>query len=55
MIHASVAARLSGRRPWDQNSTLRLLSGTFTTQGRRVLGHWPIERSFVENVLNGGA
>src|SRR5262249_8325406 len=32
-----------------------LTSGTFTSQGRRVVGHWPIERSFVENVLSGGA
>ena len=30
-----------------------LTSGTFTAQGRRVSGHWPIERSFVENVLGG--
>jgi hypothetical protein len=32
-----------------------LTSGTFTTQGRRVVGHWPIERSFVQFVLGGGA
>jgi hypothetical protein len=32
-----------------------LTSGTFTNQGRRVVGHWPIERSFIENVLSGGA
>jgi hypothetical protein len=32
-----------------------LTSGTFSNQGRRVVGHWPIERSFVENVLSGGA
>jgi hypothetical protein len=32
-----------------------LTSGTFSAQGRRVVGHWPIERSFVENVLGGGA
>ena len=31
-----------------------LTSGTFTNQGRRVAGHWPIERSFVENLLGGG-
>ena len=31
-----------------------LSSGTFGAQGRRVTGRWPIERSFVENVLGGG-
>jgi hypothetical protein len=30
-----------------------LTSGTFNAAGRRVTGHWPIERSFVENVLGG--
>jgi hypothetical protein len=30
-----------------------LSSGTFSAQGRRVTGHWPIERSFVENLLGG--
>jgi hypothetical protein len=30
-----------------------LTSGTFSAQGRRVVGHWPIERSFVQNVLGG--
>jgi hypothetical protein len=32
-----------------------LSSGAFTSQGRRVEGHWPIERAFVETLLNGGA
>lgn len=32
-----------------------LTSGTFKSEGRRVVGQWPIERSFVENVLGGGA
>jgi hypothetical protein len=32
-----------------------LTSGTFTSQGRRVVGHWPIERSFLQYVLGGGA
>jgi hypothetical protein len=31
-----------------------LTSGTFRGEGRRVVGHWPIERSFVENLLSGG-
>ena len=30
-----------------------LTSGTFSAQGRRVTGHWPIERSFVETMLGG--
>ena len=32
-----------------------LTSGTFRGEGRRVVGHWPIERSFIENLLSGGA
>jgi hypothetical protein len=32
-----------------------LTSGTFSSEGRRVVGRWPLERSFVENVLSGGA
>ena len=31
-----------------------LTSGSFRGEGRRVVGHWPIERSFVENLLSGG-
>jgi hypothetical protein len=30
-----------------------LTSGVFRTEGRRVLGYWPIERAFVQNVLGG--
>ena len=30
-----------------------LTSGVFRNEGRRVLGYWPIERAFVENVLGG--
>ena len=32
-----------------------LTSGTFRSEGTRVIGHWPIEKSFIENVLSGGA
>jgi hypothetical protein len=31
-----------------------LTSGSFRAEGRKVIGYWPIERSFVENVLSGG-
>ena len=31
-----------------------LTSGVFKGEGRRVVGKWPIERSFVENLLGGG-
>lgn len=31
-----------------------LTSGTFSAQGLHVSGYWPIERSFLENILNGG-
>ena len=30
-----------------------LTSGVFRNDGRRVLGYWPIERAFVQNVLGG--
>ena len=30
-----------------------LTSGAFRNEGRRVLGFWPIERAFVQNVLGG--
>jgi hypothetical protein len=30
-----------------------LTSGTFRSEGTRVYGHWPIERAFLENMLNG--
>lgn len=30
-----------------------LTSGVFRNAGRRVLGYWPIERAFVQNVLGG--
>jgi hypothetical protein len=32
-----------------------LTSGAFRNEGRRVLGYWPIERAFVQNVLGGGS
>ncbi|HWB87523.1 MAG TPA: hypothetical protein VG675_25500 [Bryobacteraceae bacterium] len=32
-----------------------LTSGSFRSQGKRVFGYWPIERSFLENMLSGGA
>lgn len=31
-----------------------LTSGTFRSEGRRVFGYWPIQRSFVQNMLGGG-
>lgn len=31
-----------------------LTSGDFRADSRRVIGHWPIQRSFVENLLSGG-
>jgi hypothetical protein len=31
-----------------------LTSGDFRGEGRRVIGHWPIEKSFVENLMGGG-
>jgi hypothetical protein len=31
-----------------------LAAGAFRSQGTRVLGYWPIERSFLENLLGGG-
>jgi hypothetical protein len=31
-----------------------LAAGAFRSEGRRVLGYWPIERIFLKNVLGGG-
>jgi hypothetical protein len=31
-----------------------LTSGTFRSEGTRVHGYWPIERSFLDNLLSGG-
>jgi len=31
-----------------------LTSGAFRADGVRVFGYWPIQRSFLENILNGG-
>jgi hypothetical protein len=31
-----------------------LSAGAFSSQGKRVEGRWPIERSFVQTILNGG-
>ncbi|MGE5569115.1 MAG: hypothetical protein ACM3S5_08785 [Rhodospirillales bacterium] len=31
-----------------------LTSGTFATEGRRVTGHWPIQRGFLETLAGGG-
>jgi hypothetical protein len=32
-----------------------LTAGSFHAEGRRVIGYWPINRSFLENILSGGA
>lgn len=32
-----------------------LAAGTFRSEGRTVYGYWPIDRAFVESLLNGGA
>lgn len=46
-------AREHGRpNPADLSGVLS--SGSFRAEGDRVFGYWPIERSFVENLLGGG-
>jgi hypothetical protein len=32
-----------------------LASGSFRSEGRKVLGYWPIERAFVESLLGGAS
>jgi len=31
-----------------------LAGGTFRSQGSRVYGYWPMERAFIETIVNGG-
>jgi hypothetical protein len=41
------------RRPDPADLSGVLTSGAFRNEGQRVLGYWPIERAFVQNVLGG--
>jgi len=41
------------RKPDPADLSGVLTSGAFRNDGRRVLGYWPIERAFVQNVLGG--
>ena len=41
------------RRPDPADLSGVLTAGAFRNEGRRVLGYWPIERAFVQNVLGG--
>jgi len=42
------------RKPDPADLSGVLTSGAFRNEGRRVLGYWPIEPVFVQNVLGGG-
>jgi hypothetical protein len=39
--------------PNPRDLTGMLTSGTFQTQGRTVLGHWPVERAFIDTLAGG--
>ena len=41
------------RKPNPADLSGVLTAGAFRNEGRRVVGYWPIERAFVENVLGG--
>ena len=41
------------RKPNPADLSGVLTSGSFRNDGRRVLGYWPIERAFVQNMLGG--
>jgi hypothetical protein len=41
------------RKPDPADLSGVLAGGTFRNEGQRVLGYWPIERAFVQNVLGG--
>jgi hypothetical protein len=41
------------RKPNPADLSGVLTAGAFRNDGRRVLGYWPIERAFVQNVLGG--
>jgi hypothetical protein len=43
------------RKPDPADLSGVLTSGAFRNEGQRVLGYWPIERAFVQNVLGGSA
>jgi hypothetical protein len=44
---------LNHHKPNPQELAGVLSAGTFTNQGRRVFGHWVLERKFLENLLAG--
>jgi hypothetical protein len=41
----------AGQRPNPGDWSGVLSSGTFENKGSRVLGYWPIEHTFVQNML----
>jgi hypothetical protein len=43
------------QKPNAADLTGVLAGGSFLEAGKRVLGYWPIERAFLENLLGGGA
>jgi hypothetical protein len=52
MLRDMIARERQTPNPADLSGVLT--SGSFRNEGTRVLGYWPIERSFVENLLSGG-
>ena len=52
LLRSMISSEHQNPNPSDLSGVLT--SGSFRTEGRRVLGYWPIERSFVEALLSGG-
>jgi hypothetical protein len=46
---------LENHKPNPADLSGVLTSGTFRSQGRKVIGYWPIDRSFAISILGGGA
>ncbi len=42
------------QRPNSADLSGVLTAGSFRSKGRRVLGYWPVDRAFIENLLSGG-
>jgi hypothetical protein len=52
MLRDMIAREHQSPNPHDLSGVLT--SGVFNHVGTRVLGTWPIERSFVQGLLEGG-
>jgi hypothetical protein len=51
LLREAIARERQQPNPGDLSGVLT--SGTFRSQGTRVYGHWPIQRSFLQGILSG--